>query len=46
MTVFMAFSTIAIDQTKATHKRIAKCMQLLDYLTYHADAKVVFTHPT
>jgi hypothetical protein len=42
MTVLMALSTIAMNQTKATHKMMAKCMQLLDYLAYHADAKVHF----
>jgi hypothetical protein len=42
MTVLMALSMIAIDQTKAAHKTMAKCMQLLDYLAYHADAKVHF----
>ncbi len=42
MTVIMALSTIAIKQTKATEKTMAKCMQSLDYLAYHADAKVRF----
>jgi hypothetical protein len=36
MTVLMALSTIAINQTKATSKTMAKCKQLLDYLAYHA----------
>ncbi len=45
MTVLMALSTIAIDQTKATHKMMAKCTQLLNYLDYHADAKVCFYAP-
>ncbi len=40
MTALMALSMIAINQTKATHKTMVKCMQLLDYLAYHADAKV------
>jgi hypothetical protein len=38
----MALSTIAIEQTKATKKTMAKCMQLLDCLAYHADSKVCF----
>jgi hypothetical protein len=42
MTVLMALNTIAIKQTKETEKTMAKCMQLLDYLAYHADAKVRF----
>ncbi len=42
MTVLMALSTIVIEQTKATEKTMAKCTQLLDYLAYHADAKVCF----
>jgi hypothetical protein len=40
MTALMALSMIAINQTKATHKTMVKCMQLLDYLAYHADVKV------
>ncbi len=42
MTVLMALSTTAIEQTKATEQTIAKCVQLLDYLAYHSDAKVRF----
>ncbi len=42
MTVLMALSTILIKQTKSTEKMMAKCMQLLDYLAYHDDAKVHF----
>ncbi len=42
MTVLMVLSTIAIEQTKATEKTMAKCVQLLDYLAYHSDAKVRF----
>jgi hypothetical protein len=42
MTVLMTLSTIAINQTKATSKTMAKCIHLLDYLAYHADAKVCF----
>ncbi len=36
MMVLMALSTIAIEQTKATEKTMAKCFQLLDYLAHHA----------
>jgi hypothetical protein len=42
MMVLMALSRIAIDQTKATEKTMAKCTQLLDFLAYHANAKVCF----
>jgi hypothetical protein len=42
MMVLMALSMIAIEQTKSTKQTMAKCMQLLDYLAYHADAKVHF----
>jgi hypothetical protein len=42
MTVLMALSTIAMEQTKATEKTMAKCVQLLDYLAHHSDAKVHF----
>jgi hypothetical protein len=42
MMVLMALSSIAIDQTTATEKTMAKCVQLLDYLAYHVDAKVRF----
>jgi hypothetical protein len=40
MTVLMALSMIAIDQTKATKKMMVKCTQLLDYLANHSEAKV------
>ena len=42
MTVLMALSTIAIEQTKATEKTMVKCCQLLDYLAYHSEAKICF----
>jgi hypothetical protein len=42
MTVLMALSTIAVDQTKVTKRTIERCMQLLDYLAHNADAKVRF----
>jgi hypothetical protein len=45
MTVLMALSMIAIEQTKATEKTMAKCCQLLDYLTYHSEAKIRFYAP-
>ena len=40
MTVLMALSTIAAEQTKATGKTMARCKQLLDYLSANANAKV------
>jgi hypothetical protein len=42
MTVLIALSTIAVEQTKATEKTMAQCTQLLDYLSGHVDAKVRF----
>ena len=39
MTVLMAFSSIAVEQTKATEQTMEKFTQLLDYLAGHADAK-------
>jgi hypothetical protein len=42
MTVLMALSTIAIEQTKTNEKMMAKCTQLLDYLAFHANAKIWF----
>jgi hypothetical protein len=42
MTVLMALSTIAVDQTKAAKRTMERCMQLLDYLAPNADAKVHF----
>ncbi len=40
MTVLMALSTIAAEQTKATTKTMSRCSQLLDYLAANSDAKV------
>jgi hypothetical protein len=42
ITVIMALSSIVVEQTKATEKTMARCTQLLDYLSGHADAKVRF----
>ncbi len=42
ITVLMALSSIMVEQTKATEKTMARCTQLLDYLSGHADAKVRF----
>jgi hypothetical protein len=42
MTVLMALSSIAVEQTKATEQTMDKCTQLLDYFAGHADAKVCF----
>ena len=40
MMVLMALSSIAMEQTKAMERTLARCTQLLDYLAGHADAKV------
>jgi hypothetical protein len=40
MTVLMALSCIAVEQTKAREKTLAWCIQLLDYLSSQADTKV------
>jgi hypothetical protein len=42
MTVLMALSAIAVEQTKAMTKTLGKCMQLLDYLASNSKAKVRF----
>jgi hypothetical protein len=42
MMVLMALSSIAVEQTKATEKTMARCIQLFDYLLSQADAKVQF----
>ncbi len=42
MTVLMALSSIAVEQTKATERTMERCNQLLDYLVGHADANVCF----
>jgi hypothetical protein len=40
MTVLMALSANAVEQTKATVKSMGKCIQLLDYLAINSEAKV------
>ncbi len=45
MTVLMALSSIAVEQTKAMERTMERCTQLLDYLAGHADAKVRFHEP-
>jgi hypothetical protein len=40
MTVLMALSSIAVEQTKATEKTLGRCVQLLDYLASNSEAKV------
>jgi hypothetical protein len=42
MTVLMALSSIAIEQTKATEKTMDRCIQLLDYLPTNQMAKIRF----
>ncbi len=42
MMVLMALSTFAIEQMKANEKTMVKCLQLLNYFAYHAEAKVCF----
>ncbi len=42
MTVLIALSSIAMEQTKATEMTMKRCAQLLDYLADHADAKIRF----
>jgi hypothetical protein len=42
MTVLKALSSIAAEQTNATEKTMARCTQLLDYLSHNANAKVCF----
>jgi hypothetical protein len=42
MTVLMALSSIAVEQTKVTEKTMTRCTQLLDYLSGHVDVKVRF----
>jgi hypothetical protein len=39
MTVLMALSTIAMSQAKPTENTMEICIQLMDYLATHADAK-------
>ena len=40
MTVLMALSSIAVEQTKATEKTLGHCLQMLDYLASNSEAKV------
>jgi len=40
MTVLMALSSIAVEQTRATEKTMGRCIQLLDYLARNSEAKV------
>jgi hypothetical protein len=40
MTILMALSSIAVEQTKATDKTMGRCIQLLDYLANNLEAKV------
>jgi hypothetical protein len=42
MTVLKTLSSIAVEQTKASEKTMARCTQLLDYLLHNVDAKVRF----
>jgi hypothetical protein len=42
MTVLMALSSIASEQTKATEITHSRCLQLLDYLASNPDAKIRF----
>jgi hypothetical protein len=42
MMVLMALSSIAMEQTKAMERTLARCTQLLDYRAGHADAKVQY----
>jgi hypothetical protein len=42
MTVLMALILIVVKQTKATEKIMDQCIQLLDYLSGHSNAKVRF----
>ena len=39
MTVLMALSTIASEQTKGTEQMMEKALQVLDYLATHPDAR-------
>jgi hypothetical protein len=40
MTVLMALSAIAVEQTKVTAKTLGRCIQLLDYLASNSEGKV------
>jgi hypothetical protein len=41
MMVLMALSTIAMLQVHPTEHIMACCVQMLDYLATHADAKII-----
>ncbi len=43
--VLKALNLIAVEQTKATVKKMAWCTQLLDYLLHNEDAKIHFHAP-
>jgi hypothetical protein len=40
MTLLMALSVIAVEQTKAMTKTMGRCIQLLDYLASNSEVKV------
>jgi hypothetical protein len=42
MTVLMALSLIASEQTKGTERTLERAYQVLDYLALHTDAVVKF----
>jgi hypothetical protein len=42
MTILMAHSSIAVEQTQATEKTVSRCTQLLDYLSGNVNATVRF----
>ncbi len=42
MMVLMALSTIEMSQAHPTKNTMERCIQLLDYLTTHADTKIRF----
>ncbi len=43
MTVLMALSTIGMSQAKPTKTTMERCIQLMDYLATHSDAKIRFS---
>jgi hypothetical protein len=43
MTALMALSTIAMSQAKPTETTMERCIQLMDYLATHSDAKIRFS---
>jgi hypothetical protein len=42
MTILMALSSIAVEQTQVTEKTMERCIQLLNYLASNSKAKVRF----